>query len=164
MTIRKATEQDIGQMMAIYGRARAFMAEHGNPNQWGPTGWPPEAVVRGDIAEGTGYVCVEGGEILAVFCYLYVDNPEPLYDGIREGSWLKAGPYGVVHRIAAARSGTGAGAFCLEWAFRRSGHLRIDTHPDNTVMQALLEKLGFARRGIVSVAEDNDPRIAFERV
>ena len=70
----------------------------------------------------------------------------------------------MVHRIAAARIGTGAGAFCLEWAFRRSGHLRIDTHPDNTVMQSLLEKLGFARRGIVSVAEDKDPRIAFERV
>ncbi len=164
MEVRRAVPADLPAILAIYARARRFMAEHGNPRQWGATGWPPEAVIRGDIAEGRGYVCVEGNEILAVFCYLYGDSPEPLYDGIREGSWLKAGPYGVVHRIAAARSGTGAGAFCLEWAFRRSGHLRIDTHPDNTVMQALLEKLGFARRGIVSVAEDNDPRIAFERV
>ena len=37
MKIRKSTEQDIERMMEIYAYARKFMAENGNPNQWGPT-------------------------------------------------------------------------------------------------------------------------------
>ncbi|MBD5518924.1 MAG: hypothetical protein HDR07_10755 [Lachnospiraceae bacterium] len=35
--------------MEIYEYARHFMAEHGNPNQWGPTNWPPEALIHADI-------------------------------------------------------------------------------------------------------------------
>ena len=45
-----------------------------------------------------------------------------------------------------------------------SWHIRIDTHPDNLVMRALLERLGFQRRGIIHVQEDPDPRIAYERL
>lgn len=41
--------------------------------------------------------------------------------------------------------------------------LRIDTHPDNQVMKRLLIKLGFTRCGIIHVAQDNIPRIAFEK-
>ena len=35
MNIRHATEADVPVMMKIYEYARAFMAEDGNPNQWG---------------------------------------------------------------------------------------------------------------------------------
>ncbi len=31
-------------------------------------------------------------------------------------------------------------------------------------MRALLERLGFQRRGIIHVQEDPDPRIAYERL
>ena len=72
-------------------------------------------------------------------------------------------PYGVVHRIA-ARAGSGAGKFAIDWAFHQCGHLRIDTHGDNLVMQKVLEGLGFTRCGIIYIEEDNDPRIAFEKV
>ena len=47
-------------MTEIYARARAFMAQTGNPNQWGPTGWPPAALLREDIEAGCSYVCVNG--------------------------------------------------------------------------------------------------------
>lgn len=36
-------------MMEIYGFARKYMAEHGNPDQWGPMNWPPEALIHNDI-------------------------------------------------------------------------------------------------------------------
>ena len=52
MEIRKTTEQDIGRLMEIYAYARDFMAKTGNPNQWGPTNWPPEALLSNDIKEG----------------------------------------------------------------------------------------------------------------
>jgi L-amino acid N-acyltransferase YncA len=42
MKIRKTTEKDIERVMDIYAYARKFMAEHGNPNQWGKRNWPPE--------------------------------------------------------------------------------------------------------------------------
>ena len=58
MYIRKAAEGDLPRMMEIYAVARRFMAAHGNPNQWGPTNWPPEERIRADIAEGSSYVCV----------------------------------------------------------------------------------------------------------
>ena len=53
MYIRKAAEGDLPRMMEIYAVARRFMAAHGNPNQWGPTNWPPEERIRADIAEGS---------------------------------------------------------------------------------------------------------------
>jgi len=40
----------------------------------------------------------------------------------------------------------------------------MDTHPDNTVMQHLLTKLGFQRTGIVHVPEDDDSRYAYKLV
>ena len=46
MEIRKSTERDFERMMEIYACARDFMAKHGNPNQWGPTRWPPEPLIH----------------------------------------------------------------------------------------------------------------------
>ena len=52
---------------------------------------------------------------------------------------------------------------CINWAFEQCGHLRIDTHGDNTVMRNLLEKLGFLPCGTIYVEEDDFPRLAFEK-
>ena len=151
--------------MEIYARARAFMAKTGNPNQWGPANWPPRALIENDIKTGHSYVCVNGeGAVTGVFFYTQGENAEPTYREITGGSWLEDGPYGVVHRIAADGAGKGVGTFCLNWAFAQCGRLRIDTHADNTVMQNLLTKLGFQKRGIVYVREDRDPRFAYEKV
>ncbi|MBR4550649.1 MAG: GNAT family N-acetyltransferase, partial [Oscillospiraceae bacterium] len=66
-------------------------------------------------------------------------------------------------RIASSGTVPGTGRFCLDWAYAQAKHLRIDTHPDNRVMQRLLERCGFRRTGIIHVVEDNDPRLAYER-
>lgn len=164
MDIRKTTESDLPQVMAIYARARRFMAEHGNPNQWGPTNWPPEQLIRQDIAAGKGYVCTdEDGTVIGTFFYDFGADIEPTYREITQGSWREESPYGVVHRIAADGSRKGIGAFCIDWAFRQCGHLRIDTHGDNVVMQGLLARLGFEKRGIIYVVEDDYPRFAYEK-
>ena len=52
MYIRKSTEEDLPRMNEIYVRARRFMTKTGNPNQWGPRNWPPEELLRSDIAAG----------------------------------------------------------------------------------------------------------------
>ena len=165
MKIRHSTEKDFDRMMQIYGFARKFMAEHGNPNQWGPTHWPPEELIRADIREGHSYVCLnDEGKVIGTFFFIHGEDIEPTYRRISEGKWLEDSPYGVVHRIAGDGSEKGIGAFCINWAFEQCGHLRIDTHGDNTVMQRLLHKLGFIHCGTIYVEEDNYPRLAYEKV
>ena len=164
MEIRKSTETDFPRIMEIYAHARTFMAEHGNPNQWGPTSWPPEALIHDDIAKGHSYVCVHGGRVVGTFYFISGKDIEPTYADITDGAWLDDGPYGVVHRIAADGSVKGVGAYCIQWAFDQCGHLRIDTHGDNRVMQRLLEKLGFIHCGTIYVQEDDYPRLAYEKL
>ena len=150
--------------MEVYAIARDFMAAHGNPNQWGPTNWPPQALVESDIATGRGYVCEHEGRIVGAFFYDYGPDIEPTYARIEDGAWQRDAPYGVVHRIASDGSVRGVGTACIDWAFDQCGHLRIDTHGDNDVMQGLLEKLGFTHCGTIYVEEDDYPRRAYEKL
>ena len=161
MKIRKSTLADLPRMLEIYARARAFMAETGNPNQWGPTNWPPEPLLRQDIAEGNSYVCEQEGRVVGTFFFAVTDDPT--YRTIEDGAWLDDSLYGVVHRIAADGSVKGTGAFCIDWAFRQHSHLRIDTHGDNTVMQNLMKRLDFTHCGTIYVEEDDYPRLAYEK-
>ncbi|MBQ8129563.1 MAG: N-acetyltransferase, partial [Clostridia bacterium] len=75
MEIRHSREADFERIMEIYARARAFMAAHGNPNQWGPTKWPPEELIQSDIRSGNSYVCVgDGGRVVGTF--YFVQGPD----------------------------------------------------------------------------------------
>ncbi len=163
MDIRHAEARDLARMMALYEHARRFMAEHGNPNQWGPTRWPPEDLLRRDIAQGNSYLCVQGDRIVGTFFFAMGPDIEPTYRRIEDGAWRDPSPYGVVHRLAGDGSVRGTGAFCLDWAYRQCGHLRVDTHGDNRVLQSLLGKLGFVHCGTIYVEEDPYPRLAYEK-
>lgn len=163
MEIRHTTTADLATIEQIYAGARAFMAEHGNPNQWGPTNWPPMTLIEEDIAAGRSYVCTEAGRVVGTFCYLYGPDIEPTYRVITDGAWLDESPYGVIHRLAGDGSVKGIGAYCINWALAQHPHMRVDTHTDNVVMQNLLTRLGFTQCGIIHVVEDNYPRYAYER-
>ena len=160
--IRKATMDDLACIMKIYAYASVFMKSHGNPRQWAATNWPPEGLIRQDIENGKCYVCTVQDHIAGVFYYDFGANAEKGYLDI-EGKWKDDTPYGVVHRIASDGSEKGIGKFCIDWAYGQCHHLRMDTHPDNIVMQNLLKKLGFEKCGIIHVPEDNDPRYAYEK-
>lgn len=165
MKIRKSTELDFDRMMEIYAYARDFMAKTGNPNQWGPTNWPPEALIHNDIKEGNSYVCINDDDrVIGVFFFIQGENIDPTYNYIADGSWLDDSAYGVVHRIAGDGSEKGIGAFCINWAYEQCGHLRMDTYGDNMVMRNLLvKKLGFVHCGTIYVEEDDLPRLAYEK-
>jgi RimJ/RimL family protein N-acetyltransferase len=134
------------------------MRGNGNPTQWSDW-YPPQDMIERDIAAGTSYVCVENGEIAAVF-YFNVER-DPTYENI-DGAWLDDEPYGVVHRIAKRRGVKGAGEFCLNWCLEQCRSIRIDTHKDNAPMQKLLSKFGFKYCGIIWVL-DGEERIAFQK-
>lgn len=149
--------------MEVYQYARSFMAEHGNPNQWEPTNWPPEELIRSDIADGSSYVYTDGDRIVGTFFFRQGKNIEPTYQVIEDGAWRDDSAYGVIHRLAGDGTTKGIGIFCIDWAFKQCGHLRVDTHGDNIVMQNILKKSGFAYCGIIHVAEDRYPRLAYEK-
>lgn len=164
MKIRKSTEQDLPRMMEIYRCARERMAAHGNPKQWGLTQWPPQALICHDIERGNSYVCLDEEEtVIGTFYFDCGKDIEPTYRNITEGRWMKDDPYGVIHRIASDGLHKGVGIYCINWAFAQCGHLRMDTHGDNRIMQKLLKKLGFVHCGTIFVEEDDEPRLAFEK-
>ncbi len=162
MQIRKSQYADLPRILEIYAEARRFMAQQGNPRQWGLKNWPPEELVCQDIDTGKGYVCEDQGQIVGVFFFDQGHRIDPTYAYIESGAWMGNDDYGVVHRIASCRKGVGS--FCIQWALNQCGHLRIDTHGDNAPMQNLLKKLGFTQCGIIYVGVDPDPRIAYEKV
>ena len=157
--VRPATAEDMNRILEIYAIARKFMAQNGNPTQWG-TSHPEEAVLWEDISQESLFVVTEGSVIRGVFYFALGDDPT--YAHIEQGSWRSDTPYGTIHRIAGDGSGGVFGA-CLAYVEKLSNHIRIDTHADNKPMQHVVEKYGFSRRGIIYVA-DGSPRIAYDRI
>lgn len=172
MRVRKAEAGDLARIMEIYAYARNFMAEHGNPNQWGPTNWPPKELIKSDIEAGKSYVCLcerqnqmeLREEIAGVFFFDYGHRIDHCYDKIEDGQWIGDEDYGVVHRIASDGTEKGVGSYCVNWAFDKCRHLRMDTHGDNKIMQSMLAKLGFVHCGTIYVQEDDYPRLAYEKI
>lgn len=155
-SVRWAKAADLLRIEEIYAQARAFMAENGNPNQWG-SNYPPVEQLRRDISEENLFVITAEDVIHGVFYFAI--GEDPTYQ-IIDGAWRSVTPYGTIHRIAGDGSG-GILTTAVAYARGKINHLRIDTHADNQVMQRAVAKLGFQRRGIIHL-EDGSPRIAYD--
>lgn len=158
MQIIPAERRHCSEVLEIYRGAREFMRAHGNAAQWG-TRYPPLSVVLKDIDDRRLFLCVEGAEILGVFCYFF--GVEPTYETVSDGAWLNDAPYGVMHRVAVAKHNRGVASFCLRTCLSWCQNLKIDTHRDNVPMQRMLEKNGFVRCGRIFL-EDGEERLAYQ--
>ena len=161
MRIIKAEKSHMADIEAIYASARRFMRENGNMDQW-KNGYPNSDVINADIEAERLYLCIDGAEILGVFCWFFGDDPT--YANIYEGAWKNAEPYGVIHRIAVSENAHGKGvtAFCFDRCFEKCKNLKIDTHRDNAPMQRALAKNGFEYCGIIYLL-NGDERLAYQR-
>lgn len=156
MEIRNSRTEDLDRIMEIYAAARAFMKEAGNATQW-KDGYPKRSLIEEDIANGHSYVCTEGEELLAVFCFFI--GHDSTYDRIWDGGWLNDRPYAVIHRIATGGArGKGTASFCISWCKEQCPELRVDTHDDNIPMQKLLLKNGFSYCGRIICADGTERR------
>ena len=158
MHIRPAAKADLEALLRIYEGARQFMAQSGNPGQWGKR-YPSRETVEADIAAERCYVCEEEGRLYAAF--VLVPGEDPTYRVI-DGSWSSERPYGVIHRIAAAPGSHGILDKALGFAFSQIGYIRIDTHRKNIVMDRALTERGFRRCGIITIA-DGTERVAYDK-
>ena len=157
--IRKTTVNDLDRVMEIYDFARKFMAENGNPTQWGD-GYPVRSLIEEDIERGESYVIVDGDEIHGVF--MFMQRVEPTYATI-EGSWLDDEPYGTIHRIATDGKCKRMFDHCVAFCEKITTNLRVDTHDDNFPMQKAIARNGFTYCGRIYMLHDGTPRIAFHR-
>ncbi|MDD3787342.1 MAG: GNAT family protein [Petrimonas sp.] len=157
--IRPTTLSDLPRVMELYDIARNFMRQNGNTGQW-INGYPTESYISEEIAAGHSFVCEnEAGKIVGTFCFIMGDDPT--YRKIYEGRWLNDAPYGAVHRIASSGEEKGVARACFDWCFRRIATIRVDTHPDNTVMQNVLRDYGFTYCGIIYVTNGTS-RFAYQ--
>lgn len=158
-TVRNAVPSDLPSILEIYAHARKFMAQTGNPNQWGAA-YPPREALEEDIDAGRLYAVSDEDGIHGAFVFFI--GEDPTYQQILNGGWHSEKVSGVIHKVAADGSG-GVFRACLVFCSQRAKYLRIDTHEENLVMQHVLLKNGFQRCGII-ITHNGTPRIAFDRI
>jgi len=158
-TIRKATPDDIDDIMALMAEGRAKMVAEGNIHQWAD-GHPARQLVDGDVAAGVSYVVADDGRTVATFAL--VPGPDPTYACIYDGAWPNEAPYHVIHRVASASGVHGVMRSVLQFAFTQTATIRIDTHADNRTMRRMMQKMGFDYCGVIHLA-NGDPRLAFQK-
>ena len=156
--LRKATYEDLPYLMEIFHKAKGIMRASGNMHQWNDS-YPSEEIVRQDIEAGNCIVLCNDERIIATMAF--IPGPDPTYAHI-EGSWLNDDPYYVIHRIAASEPGHNAAKTLFDWAFTRTGCIRIDTHKDNVIMHHILSSYGFTHCGTIYLA-NGDPREAYQK-
>lgn len=156
--IRKTTIADIPRLKEIFARARRFMAETGNPNQWADD-YPSDEFLRNDIEKGDSFVYISNNRIVATFV-LQAGN-DPTYNVIFEGEWPNNNAYATIHRIASSGEQKGVFHKVMEYALQTYSTIRIDTHRDNIVMQNAIRKEGFTYCGIIH-CWNGDERLAYQ--
>lgn len=163
MIFRKATTADIDTIERIIKAASARLGAAGI-DQW-QRGYPNRTSIENDVEAGVGMVLALGNEILAYGAVIFTG--EPAYDDLTGGKWLTDGQYAVVHRLCVSEIFVGMG-FAKQFmsaaeamAAERVKSFRIDTHPDNKIMQSLVERMGFTYCGDVII---ESRRLAYEKV
>ena len=154
--IRLANINDLTDVLAIYDRARNFMRESGNPNQW-KSAYRSQDIVINDILTSQLYLIVDNDRIDGIF--MLAKGPDATY-AVIDGAWNNDNEYYVIHRVASAGTRKGILFDVVDFATKFSNDIRIDNHEDNKPMQHQLEKAGFVMCGMIKLA-NGDPRIAY---
>ena len=163
MIFRKATTEDIDTIERMIKAASGRLGAAGI-DQW-QRGYPNRTSIENDVEAGVGMVLALGNEILAYGAVIFTG--EPAYNDLTGGQWLTNGEYAVVHRLCVSEIFVRMG-FAKQFmsaaeamAAERVKSFRIDTHPDNMIMQNLVERMGFTYCGDVVI---ESRRLAYEKI
>ena len=149
--IEKAKLTDLSEIVAVIESARAFLKAQ-EIDQWQKSAYPAAADVRSDIENNVAYVLKVDGKVAAYAAVM--TGFDPAYDLIH-GAWRNdSHDYVTVHRMAVSTAfrGQALGQRFLTSVFETFStyqDFRVDTHPDNQIMQHILTKLGFEKCGVV---------------
>jgi len=151
--IRLANVRDIDAIEKCLLDAKKFLKDSGSIQWNGPSGNPDKELYLKDINKNHCYVCVREGNIVGVATFM---GHEDEYDH-PYGKWLTEGRnYTTVHRIAVCdgKRSQGVATELMRYAeafTKNTGRssIRIDTHPENLIMQTMLGSLGYSYCGYV---------------
>jgi len=158
--IRLAQEADLDEILAIFEAGRAYLREQ-DIVQWRCGNGPSQEKAERDIREGYSYVLIIDGKI-AGYTSLVPGDPGPdRFPELTEGTWDERHPqYVAVHSVALAEFTRGQGiatpflkemiAQAIDLGYK---DIRIDTHPENQIMQKVMVNAGFVRRGTMVIPE-----------
>ncbi|WP_125703930.1 GNAT family N-acetyltransferase [Lacticaseibacillus daqingensis] len=162
---RPGTQADVAAIMGIIADARAFLKAQGI-NQWQGT-YPDVAAVQADIAAGTNRLLLVDGVVAGTASLL--TGPDPFYARIDGAGWWPSVGYMMIHRFAVSATirGQHLSRFFMsnllsEAHARGARDVRIDTHAQNKIMQAVITGDGFTYRGIVYLDEPVPERNAYQ--
>ncbi|MHC5218415.1 GNAT family N-acetyltransferase [Enterococcus sp. LJL128] len=167
--MRQAAAADLDEIMAIIEGARRGLALQGIP-QWQDGTGPNSEIVKKDMSDTVSYVLMLEDEIVGTGALLTAEDPA--YEQIQEGSWdTTASRYVSIHRIAVSDQHQGKGFAVslirfLITAARLQGFtdIRIDTHPQNKIMQKVIQQAGFEWRGNILLDVPDGERYAYQQV
>ncbi|RIA64783.1 ribosomal protein S18 acetylase RimI-like enzyme [Anaeroplasma bactoclasticum] len=151
--VRLATMEDIDSIAICLNDAKRFLKASGLIQWNGPSGNPEIETYIEDIKRRHCYVCVRDGVISGVATFMGHENEydQPL------GNWLTNGNnYTTIHRIAVCDKARSQGVATELMRFaevftKNTGRvsIRIDTHPENLIVQTMLKSLGYTYCGYV---------------
>lgn len=164
-TLRLAKAEDITTILEFVGGAQHRLAEKGI-DQW-QNGYPNRGRIEEDILARVGRVLCFEGRTVAYGAVVYTG--ECAYHNLQGGRWLTEGTsYATIHRLCVADEmvGKGVGRAFMTLAEEEAvqhgvASMRVDTHPDNRIMQSLIASLGYTYCGTVTY---ESPRLAYEKV
>ena len=164
MIYRKAEIVDIDFIAEIILAASRRLGQAG-VDQW-QRGYPNRGSVERDVEAEVGRVLTtDAGQIVAYGALIYTG--ESAYNDLTGGEWLTDGEYAVIHRLCVAEEFVGQGCsreFMLSAereAKAKVPSMRIDTHPENMIMQSLVGSLGYSYCGDVVI---ESRRLAYEKL
>lgn len=161
---RLAQKEDVDIILEII-KGAVFRLGKAGINQW-QNGYPNREVVLADIEKGVGRVVCKDEKILAYGAVVY--SGEKAYDDLKGGEWLmETHDYATIHRVCVVNEGVGKGygkVFMLlaeDEVKKTFRSIRIDTHPDNKIMQSMVESLNYSYCGTVMY---ESLRLAYEKL
>ncbi|WP_125709794.1 GNAT family N-acetyltransferase [Companilactobacillus zhongbaensis] len=165
--LRQARSEDLPKVLDIISGAKKTLRDRG-VDQW-QTGYPDEAILKQDLNDGINYVMLLDGEVVGTAALQ--QGIEPNYEKLVNGKWDAESnkEYSVIHRIAVepGHQGQHLSAALIRQLLTISYQLgysdvRIDTHPENLVMQHVITTNGFVEKGEISMEEDEGVRKAYQ--
>lgn len=159
MRIDKAEMNDLTEIEEIYSKAREYMKESGNPEQW-KDNYPPTSLIVSDIEKKRLYTLKENDFLMGVFVF-FIGEEEAYRENI---GWSSDEKYAVIHHVAKRKEAKNITEQIFSYCLSIHPYVRIDTHRDNLTMQNALLRYGFKYIGPVYYIRDEavTERIAFD--
>lgn len=165
--LRQAKLDDLPRIIDIIDSAKKTLKDRG-VDQW-QQGYPNKEILEQDIQEGISFVLMLNGRVVGVAALQ--QGYDKNYQDMDSGSWSDDSDvtYSIIHRIAieADHQGEHLSAALIQKLMTMSYYLgyrdvRIDTHPENLVMQHIITSNGFEEKGTITMDEDDGIRLAYQ--